>query len=167
MKRILLGWGIVKEYCNRDLKRKLRPVERNINYETITWDKHLISYNISTLTQIMYNGGKSMGTWEINGQSIGEIIKENRKRCNFLQKELAMELHISDSTLSNWEKNISRPNINQLYKLCRILYITPNQLLGIDPYKYKLESKDWKLINAYHNSKPEIQKSIDELLKIM
>lgn len=97
---------------------------------------------------------------------IGYRIKECRKKCDLSQKELAEILHIKNTTLSNWEQGVNRPDIDQLCQLCKVLYVTPSQLLGIVSYENKLETKDWKLINAYHSKSEEIQKSVDILLDI-
>lgn len=39
-----------------------------------------------------------------------------------------------------WEQGVNRPDIDQLRKLCDILYVTPIQLLGRASYDDKFRS---------------------------
>lgn len=60
---------------------------------------------------------------------IGKFIAEKRKDQNFTQKQLAMELGISDKTISKWENGDRLPDVTLILKLCEILQITVNELL--------------------------------------
>lgn len=55
-----------------------------------------------------------------------EILREK----NISISKLAKELNLNYSTVSNWTKGKSRPNLFNVVKLCRYLKIHSKQLLG-------------------------------------
>ena len=60
---------------------------------------------------------------------IGEKINELRKKYNYTQENLAEKIGVTRQTLSNWESNITSPDLNQASLLCKELKITINDLL--------------------------------------
>ena len=63
-------------------------------------------------------------------QLLGEKIKAARKEAGMTQRELAEKLNIGNTTISNWEKSVSRPSADQLSELCWALNVQPNYFLG-------------------------------------
>ncbi len=61
--------------------------------------------------------------------SIGEKILELRKKSNFSQEKLAEKVGITRQTLSNWESDITSPDLVQANKLCKIFKISINELV--------------------------------------
>ena len=64
----------------------------------------------------------------------GKTFKKIRKESGFTQ-EIAGKLGISQSNISDWENNISRPEYENLIMLAQIYDVTIEELLGIDIYK--------------------------------
>lgn len=60
---------------------------------------------------------------------IGEKITELRKKYNYTQESLAEKIGVTRQTLSNWESNITSPDLNQASLLCNELKININDLL--------------------------------------
>jgi len=60
---------------------------------------------------------------------IGEKITELRKKYNYTQENLAEKIGVTRQTLSNWESNITSPDLNQASLLCKELKININDLL--------------------------------------
>ena len=60
---------------------------------------------------------------------IGEKITELRKKYNYTQENLAERIGVTRQTLSNWESNITSPDLNQASLLCKELKISINDLL--------------------------------------
>ena len=60
---------------------------------------------------------------------IGEKITELRKKYNYTQESLAEKIGVTRQTLSNWESNITSPDLNQASLLCKELKININDLL--------------------------------------
>lgn len=56
-------------------------------------------------------------------------LKEHRIRCGYTQKEVAQKLRLKNSQdrISLWEIGHAKPNINNLFKLCKIYKIRPSQ----------------------------------------
>jgi transcriptional regulator with XRE-family HTH domain len=70
---------------------------------------------------------------EIRGgcMKIGEEIKKRRLELNMTQEELASELHVSRSTVSNWEVNRNYPDIQLIVHISKML-VNCNNKLHID-----------------------------------
>lgn len=66
----------------------------------------------------------------------GEIIREARERRGWTQQELADALSSSTTSISNWERQNTRPSIEDTNALCRLLGI-PNDVL-VSSYGYEL-----------------------------
>lgn len=63
----------------------------------------------------------------------GEIIRRGRKAAGLTQKELARELGVSNTAVSNWEKDLSRPDADTIQALCALLGLEPNTFYGAAP----------------------------------
>jgi transcriptional regulator with XRE-family HTH domain len=53
--------------------------------------------------------------------NIGQAIKDIRKQKGFSQKELAEKMEISQTSLSQIESGVKRPNPANMQKLCKVL----------------------------------------------
>lgn len=62
--------------------------------------------------------------------TIGKIILELRKKKKISQEKLAELLGISRQTLSNYENDITSPDLNQAKKICQIFDISLDELIG-------------------------------------
>lgn len=60
---------------------------------------------------------------------IGNKITELRKKYNLTQESLAEKMGVTRQTLSNWESNITSPDLNQASLLCKELKININDLI--------------------------------------
>ncbi len=60
----------------------------------------------------------------------GEKIRNARKSLNLTQRQLADCLGVSNTTISNWEKGLSRPDADLIQKLCQVLHLQPNDFYG-------------------------------------
>ena len=60
----------------------------------------------------------------------GEKIRAARKAAGMTQKQLAQRLGVSNTSVSNWEKDLSRPDADMIQLLCGILGLSPNAFYG-------------------------------------
>ncbi len=60
----------------------------------------------------------------------GETIKTLREKQGLTQKQLAIQLHVSDKTISKWETNRGLPDISLLTELAAALRISVAELLS-------------------------------------
>ena len=63
--------------------------------------------------------------------TICERVRYYRALRKIEQKELARQLNITPNSVSNWECGRSRPDVSLLPELCRVLEITPFELMGM------------------------------------
>lgn len=61
---------------------------------------------------------------------IGTRIKEIREKTKFTQEYMARELDIAPNHYGRIERGENSCTINNLIKICNILNITPNDILG-------------------------------------
>ena len=61
--------------------------------------------------------------------SFNEALKKARKAKGLTQDDVAQALNTKNTTVSNWETGVSRPDVDMLVSLCRLYGITPNDIL--------------------------------------
>lgn len=64
--------------------------------------------------------------------NFGENFKNIRKQCGLSQQEVADKLQIKQSSMSDWENDVSRPDYEKLIALAELYDVTLYELLGID-----------------------------------
>lgn len=96
---------------------------------------------------------------------IGNRIRKYRELRGMSQKELAERIGVSNSRVSNWEQGINRPDADILAQLCRVLNVSPSELLDVHLSTDTLNEQERKVIQAYRE-KPELQNAVDILLGI-
>lgn len=72
----------------------------------------------------------------------GKRIQEMRKARGWTQKELAERLHVTDKSVSKWERGLNYPDMAMLEPLAKTLDTTVVELLGIEnvPEEEKVEA---------------------------
>ena len=86
---------------------------------------------------------------------IGNKISELRKKFNYTQEQLAEKVGVTRQTLSNWESNITSPDLNQASILCNLLKIKLNDLVDND---IEIEiKKETNILEKLINKKVEIE----------
>ena len=59
-----------------------------------------------------------------------ENLKAMRKAKGYTQEELAIKLNVTRQTISKWEKGLSVPDVNFLFKIADVLETNVGTLLG-------------------------------------
>lgn len=72
---------------------------------------------------------------------IGEVIRENRKKMNITQEEMANRLGVTAPAVNKWENGNSMPDIMLLAPIARLLDITCDTLLS---FKEELTAEEIK-----------------------
>lgn len=96
---------------------------------------------------------------------IGKHIKSFREGKGITQKELAVAIDAKSTTVSNWEKGISRPDVDMLAKICVALQVSADELLNVSIDPNKLTKQERQLVLSYRE-KPELRHAVDVLLGI-
>ena len=60
---------------------------------------------------------------------IGKNIRRIRAELNLKQEDIALDLNVTRETISNWERDVSSPDILMLRKLKLILNCSYDELL--------------------------------------
>jgi transcriptional regulator with XRE-family HTH domain len=66
-------------------------------------------------------------------RSIGQIIKEERKRLNLTQEELAQKVRVGTHTIEKYESGEQIPSTQTILKLSTVLDIPAAELLNNQP----------------------------------
>ena len=101
----------------------------------------------------------------MNEKTFGERLARLREDKGWLQRDLAFRVSVKANTISNWEKGISRPNLDQLCLLCQALSVTSDTLLGLDKtgMERTLNLKEQRILTAIRNATPEMQSAMYQL----
>ena len=64
-------------------------------------------------------------------RGFGERLKEIRKDLAMSQKDVADDIGVTASAYANYEQGTREPNLETLIKLCEVLNVTADEILGI------------------------------------
>ena len=94
--------------------------------------------------------------------NFSESLSKHRKSAGISQEKLADMLGVSRQAVSKWETGETQPEMANLLAICKILNITPNELLGYD----SKDSKDSKEPAAGKNYDKKKRKSADIIFAV-
>lgn len=88
-------------------------------------------------------------------------IRSMRKKSGITQQELAVAVNVNLSTVGNWERGITTPNVEQLWNCAVALGCTPNDLLGWkEEASERLTPAESEIVESYRHSTPQWQQHI-------
>lgn len=94
-------------------------------------------------------------------QTLGDRIRVARERKGYSQAQLSHILGSSSTALvSNWERNISKPDADRLAHLCLILDISANFILGLSE-----DMQDLSTTTTVKNDELELSRDDISLIK--
>ena len=79
----------------------------------------------------------------------GERIRRLRKSRGLSQKDFASRLGVSNSRVSNWEQGINRPDADILAQICRVLNVSPSEILNVRIAEEEYSEHEKQLIRSY------------------
>lgn len=88
--------------------------------------------------------------------TLGEKIKGLRKQANMKQSELADELGVARTAISNWESDINKPNVDLIANMCYLFNVSPNYFFDVNLPKTK-KSPDPVEPESEENFKERVQ----------
>lgn len=96
---------------------------------------------------------------------IGNRIKLYRERIGLSQKEFAVQINQNNATVSNWERGLTRPNVDVLADICMVLKVSPDELLGLEQrISAEVTEHEMKIIEMYRSNN-KAQSIIDILME--
>lgn len=100
-----------------------------------------------------------------------ENLKKFRIKAGLTQEELAKQLGKTKNVISNWERGENRPDAETIAKICAILNVTPNEILGWDEIEKEEEQPKDEITVAAHieggNLTEEEQKEIQDFIQFV
>ncbi len=82
--------------------------------------------------------------------TMGERIRSARENAGLYQERLAELIGVtSGRVISNWEKNIARPDADKMVRLCSVLDISPSYLLGYERSSEYLAPEEADLLRKF------------------
>lgn len=88
-------------------------------------------------------------------------IREMRRQSGVTQQELADAVAVNISTVGNWERDITLPNVEQLWNCAVALGCTPNDLLGWkETDRARLSEDEREIVENYRCSTPQWKQCI-------
>lgn len=83
-------------------------------------------------------------------RNISKNISKYREKAGISQKELAKQLGVVPSRISNWETGANCPTIDILFEVCKILNVSINDIYGVYPdSKFVLKYEEQEMITKY------------------
>ena len=78
------------------------------------------------------------------------------------QKDLALLLNFEQQAISNYERDIREPSLDEVRKFCEIFEVTADYFLGISIQRTaQISEDDAALLDAYHAASPEAREMVD------
>lgn len=102
---------------------------------------------------------------------IGKNIKTVRELRGISQKDFAKMINSKNTTVSNWEKGLTRPDVDTLAIICKTLEVSADDLLDISVDDFDCITKPEQSLLANYNKlndigQHEASKRVEELTYI-
>lgn len=98
---------------------------------------------------------------------VGQVIRKYRTAAGMDQATLAAKLGYTKTAIGNWELGLTRPDIDNVPKLCRELSIPVTELLDMEA-EIVLPAEDRSLLEMYHQlnkfDRHTVRQILDRLL---
>ena len=103
----------------------------------------------------------------LNYKSIGKRIRHYRKRRGYTQEQLGLSINTSDAYISNIERGVKKPSLDNLASIADILDVTVNDI--IHPMHGELaQSKiDDLLIHCSPLERARLEANLHEIITIL
>ena len=100
-------------------------------------------------------------------KTIGDRIRELRDLRNMTQQQLADGMgESSGRVIYNWEKGISRPDSDKIVRLCAVLQVSADELLGCKSDSPKPTVAEWNKILQYRALDNHGKELVDAVLDL-
>lgn len=94
---------------------------------------------------------------------VGQVIRKYRTAAGMDQATLAARLGYTKTAIGNWELGLTRPDIDNVPKLCRELRIPVTELLDM-PAETALPIEDQDFLEAYHQLNKFDRRTIRQIM---
>ena len=98
-------------------------------------------------------------------KKIGERIKEARLAHHLNQEELAERIGAKYRSISTWENGTAKPDCTTIVRICEVLNISPNQLLGFNKNVDTPSLTEWEMLHKYRDIDEIGQEAVTAVLE--
>ena len=99
---------------------------------------------------------------------IGKRIRTYRKRCGYTQEELGLSIDTSGPYISNIERAVKKPSLENLADIAEVLGVTLNDLVSPpeadDDYRKDIETV---IRHCSSDSRSKIRSSLNDIIRIL
>lgn len=96
--------------------------------------------------------------------TFGEKLKNARTAKKMKQSDLANQLGVTNTTVSNWENNISRPDLDMLSFICGILHVNASYFLQAQLPEDEVSIAELNMVKKYRSLDPYRQETVSIVL---
>lgn len=93
--------------------------------------------------------------------TFGEKLKIARTNAGLKQAELAKQLNTTGNTISNWEHNVSKPDLDTLSYICGILNVKASFFLEAKVPEDEVTLTEFSIIKKYRDLDDDGRKNVD------
>lgn len=97
----------------------------------------------------------------------GTTFRSLRTKAGLSQVQIAEVLGISRNAVVMWESGTSRPDLDRLVKLCALLGVSADTLLGLKNVAPELNEQDAGLLRYYHSLSERDRRLINNMMDTM
>ena len=97
--------------------------------------------------------------------TFGEKLKTARTEAGLKQAELAKQLNTTGNTISNWENNVSKPDLDMLSYICGALHVNASYLLKAKLPEDEVNIKELAMVKKYRDLDSHGKKMVDFTLQ--
>ncbi len=94
-------------------------------------------------------------------------IRQSRMNAGLNQAQLASMVGITGSSVANWENGIRRPDIDMLKRVCIVLRVSADKILGIAQYDKRPSEQEMGLLESYRGLSKHDRLLLDTLINKM
>ena len=99
--------------------------------------------------------------------TISDRIKEYRLKKGMTQQELAEALgESSGRVIYHWEKGSGRPDCEKIAKLCDLLDVSADELIGCKVMHHRPTATEWNMIQKYRSLDEHGKEIVDYLIEV-
>ena len=98
--------------------------------------------------------------------TVGDKIKEYRLMRGMTQQDIADALgESSGRVIYNWEKGIGRPDCDKLARLCDLLGVSADELIGCKSMAQRPTAAEWNTLQKYRALDEHGKEIVDYLIE--
>lgn len=97
--------------------------------------------------------------------NFGDKLKQARTNMGLKQSELAKTLGTTNTTISNWEKGVSKPDLDMLSYICGALNVTASYFLQPNLPDDEVSLPELNMVKRYRALDPSGQSHVDAVLQ--